>query len=311
MGANSKQGRNYRAALDGLILVALLGIAPLFFIGGPDWASSPLVKAAWNLGHILFFGLAVALVRPRRWLQGWRLWLTVSVIVLGLGVAIELVQDAGSRELDSHDLLRNLIGAWAALAWQKPSAKPLGHWLLRGLTTLLVMAELGLVTEVAIQQVGIERQMPQLYDFSSHDPSDYWSGNAYASDRHVSGGEQSLALNLDPGAYSGVWLENLAWDWRGYESLSLTFHNPEQTPVRLTLRVNDVAHDRGDNAHYDRFNHTLTIRPGRHEFSFALQQIAQAPRDRTMDMARVRRLGLFASGLEESRTVYLLGLTLE
>ena len=97
---------------------ASLLIAPFLFVGGPDWASGPLLKSAWNLGHILLFALLTLAVRPWQWLSGWRLWLAVTVVLLVLGIGIELIQGGHNRDMDGRDLLRNLIGSWLVIAWR-------------------------------------------------------------------------------------------------------------------------------------------------------------------------------------------------
>ena len=86
--------------------------------------------------------------------------------------------------------------------------------------------------------------------------------------------------------------------------------NPGQEPLTLTLRINDLAHDRGDNAYGDRFNTRLVLDPGANTFAINLDDVRNAPASRHMDMANVRRLGLFAVRLPAPRTVYLSDLRL-
>ncbi len=45
---------------------ASLLIAPFLFIGGPDWASGPLLRSAWNLGHLVLFALLTLAIGPWR-----------------------------------------------------------------------------------------------------------------------------------------------------------------------------------------------------------------------------------------------------
>ncbi|MGO1463131.1 MAG: hypothetical protein ACTHV7_12495, partial [Oleiphilaceae bacterium] len=93
-----------------------LALFPLFFIGGPDWATGLFYEAVWNLGHILFFFLITLLLQPQRKFGGWKLVTVTTVVVLVSGGLIELVQGRIGREVDWHDMLRNLVGAWLALA---------------------------------------------------------------------------------------------------------------------------------------------------------------------------------------------------
>jgi len=295
--------------------VATLLIAPFLFIGGPDWSSGPVYKSAWNLGHILLFALLTIAVRPWQWLQGWRLWLLVTGALLATGILIEAIQYGDNREADWRDLLRNLIGSWLVLAWRplflKETRITAGNWLLAAFTTLMLLVELGSVARIAGQQIEINHQLPVLYDFRRDNPGAFWSGPITTSTAHTQQGSKSLKISLGTETYSGVSLDNFPSDWRGFSRLTLTLFNPGDGPLPMTLRINDVEHDRGQNAYSDRFNASLDLQPGFNTFTIPLATIEQAPAQRPMMMNEVRRLGLFATRLPEPRTVYLLALALD
>ncbi len=295
-------------------LLSLL-IIPFLFIGGPDWSSGPVYKSAWNLGHILLFALLTLAVRPWQWLQGWRLWLAVTGVLLATGMVIELLQYGYGRDMDWRDLVRNLIGSWLVLAW-RPLVFPqnratAGNWLMVAVTTLLLLAELATTAQVAARQFQMNRQLPALYDFQRDQPAPFWSGAIASSTAHALDGSKSLKIDLGTETYSGVSLNNFPSDWRGFATLSLALFNPDSRPLSITLRINDVAHDRSDNAYSDRFNFRLDLEPGTNIYTISLATIEQAPEQRSMDMNNVRRLGLFATRLPEPRTVYLLALALD
>lgn len=294
--------------------VATLLIVPFLFIGGPDWSSGPVYKSAWNLGHILLFALLTLAVRPWQWLEGWRLWLLVTGVLLATGVLIEVIQYGHNREADWRDLLRNLVGSWLVLAWRplflKEARTTAGNWLLVSFTTLLLLVELGSVARIAAQQFQMNRQLPALYDFRREDAGAFWSGPITTATAHALEGSKSLKISLGTDPYSGVSLDNFPSDWRGFSRLTLTLFNPGTRPLPMTLRINDVQHDRGENAYSDRFNIRLDLQPGINTFTIPLAAIEQAPAQRPMTMSEVRRLGLFATRLPEPRTVYLLELTL-
>ncbi len=295
--------------------VTALFIVPFLFIGGPDWSSGPVYKSAWNLGHILLFALLTIAVRPWRWLQGWRLWLAVTGVLLATGLVIELLQYGHNREVDWRDLLRNLIGSWLIIAWRplffSGNRKNAGSVLVATLTTLLLVSELGTTAQVAARQFQMNRQLPALYDFQREEPSPFWSGPLTPSEAHAPEGSKSLKINLGTETYSGVSLHNFPSDWREFTTLSLTLFNPDSRPLSVTVRINDVEHDRGDNAYSDRFNLRLDVEPGVNTFTIPLATIEQAPDQRPMDMSEIRRLGLFATRLPEPRSVYLLALALD
>ncbi|WP_296930361.1 succinyl-CoA synthetase subunit beta [uncultured Marinobacter sp.] len=294
---------------------ASLLITPFLFVGGPDWASGPLLKSAWNLGHILLFALLTVAIRPWRWLAGWRLWLGVTAVLLAVGIGIELIQGEHNRDVDGRDLLRNLIGGWLIIAWRpvvlpgtRASAR---QYLLAATATLLLCFELGNTGLVAARQWQVHHQLPLLYDFSHQNPEPFWSGNPAVSANHAVNHPRSLKIALSTETYSGISLNNLPSDWRDFERLVITLFNPSTEPLALTLRINDVAHDRSDHAYNDRYNTRLILEPGFNTFTRNLADVENAPSDRTMDMSRIRRMGLFAVRLPEPRTVYLSDLRLD
>lgn len=301
--------------LQWLAGAAFLLTAPFLFIGGPDWASGPLLKSAWNFGHIVLFASLTLAVRPWQWFSGWRLWFAVTVALLAAGLVIEVLQYGLDRNMSARDLWRNLIGGWLIIAWQpmirrRSGATP-GNRAMAVLVTLLLCIELGATGVVAARQWQVHHQLPSLYDFRRDNPRPFWAGNLSVSGQYADNGRYSLRIELGTETYSGISLDNLPPDWTGYQRLSLTLFNPAPEPLKLTLRINDVAHDRGSNAYSDRFNASFNLAPGRNTYSWTLDAVANAPETRPMDMTGIRRLGLFAVRLPAPRTVYLLDVRLE
>ncbi|MCM0612845.1 succinyl-CoA synthetase subunit beta [Marinobacter sediminum] len=298
-----------------LAVVGVLFIAPLLFIGGPEWTASPLYKSAWNLGHIGLFAIFTFALQPWRRLRGWSMWLAMTTVVLLAGILIEVLQSGLNRQADWHDVLRNLIGTWLVLAWQPYLSRQPREYsqsrTLAALSALLLVVELGSTGLVAIRQFQVSHQLPMLYDFQQEDPAPFWSGRLTPSISHARNHSQSLRINLGTETYSGVSLNNLPADWRGYKKLVITLYNPGPEALKLTLRVNDVEHDLGENAYNDRYNTRLILEPQFSTFTLDLGDIKSAPAHRSMDMDNVRRLGLFATRLSEPETVYLLELRLE
>ncbi|MEX1057719.1 MAG: hypothetical protein WED11_08300, partial [Natronospirillum sp.] len=120
-----------------------------------------------------------------------------------------------------------------------------------------------------------------------------------------------LRIDMGTTRYSGANLIRLPTDWRGYEALTFRLFNPDNQGLTFSLRINDRAHDRGAQAYANRFNVRLEVPPGWSTHRFALTDIARAPAARTMDMHQISQLGLFASELDQPRTVYLTDLRLQ
>jgi hypothetical protein len=286
-----------------LATAGLLCLFPLFFVGGPGWSDGPLIQAAWNLGHPIFFGLLTLTVRPWRFLSGWRLWVTASSAVLILGAGVELAQSLDSRDMDGQDIFRNLTGLWAVLAlrtwagFEQPVR--LRDWGIRAVALGLLAIDPISVSSIAVQQVQIHRGLPDLYDFGHNHPGRFWRGNVMNSTGENCGSiaENPLSIALTTRRFSGASLDNLPADWRGYEQLAFVLWNPQGYSIPLTLRINDLAHEQGRNVYTDRFNRTFQIRPGVNRIQQDLNAVATAPTDRKMDMDDVRRLMLFTSNL--------------
>jgi hypothetical protein len=296
-------------------LISLM-VTPLLFIGGPDYSSGPLIRSAWNLGHIALFALVTLAIRPWRFARGWKLWAGVTAGILLLGTAIELIQGMTGRVMDPRDLVRNLLGCWLVLGFQPVLMRSPGRsartTLMAALVTLLLLVETSTTAQVAMRQFHVHRLLPALYDFQTTGLWAFWNGDVAATTVPAGDGDQAaVAVNLDTGVYSGAFLNNFPGDWRGYDRLIVELYNPSETPLDLTLRIHDLTHDRGRQIYADRFNTQLALDPGNNRFEIDLARIASAPAQRPMDMSEVRRIGLFAARLPEPRTIYLTGLRLE
>lgn len=297
-----------------LALAGIVLIAPFFFIGGPGWTDGPLYKSAWNLGHILFFALLTLAVQPWRFWTGWKLWGLSTLAVLLVGLGIELLQYGTSRQMDWQDLLRNLIGLWFILAISPGGSASRrsgpGTWSLRIAIAALLVTEAGATAAVALQQYRVSQLLPALYDFSQADPSPFWNGAIAPADPATSA-QDGLKLSLSTTRYSGATLHNFPGDWRGYGHLVMSLYNPQDHPLHLTLRINDIQHDQGDNDYSDRFNTRLTLSPGPNSVQLDLDRIRNAPANRSMDMHEIRRVMLFTTGLAAPKTIYLRDLRLK
>lgn len=302
--------------LQALFAVLLTVIFPLFFVGGPDWASSSLIKAFWDLGHILFFGLFTLSYQLLRGVGGARQAVGVSIAVLILGMMIETFQSFIGREVSWADVMGNLTGAWLVMAWRKSTRRATKGrrvvvWLCRGASLFLLVAYLLPVFSQAHQQVRLASQFPLLTDFDDPASIRNWTGDLKLAHNFSLRAVPGMAFMLHPGRYSGAFLNRLHGDWSAYRQLSLSLFNPGATTVSLTLRINDLQHDRGSNAYNDRFNETIIVKPGWNRYEIQLEDVASAPSSRRMDMTRIRRLGLFTSKVQESRTVFLTELRLK
>jgi hypothetical protein len=185
-------------------------------------------------------------------------------------------------------------------------------WPLRLIVAALLAAEIGATARVAIQQYHVSQLLPALYDFRQPDPSPFWDGViAPVTDHAIDAHKRALRISLSTAHYSGVSLHNLPEDWRDYDRLVIDLYNPQDHPLPMILRINDMEHDLGDNNYNDRFNTRLPLTPGPNQFKLDLDRIKAAPESRSMNMQTIRRLILFTVALPEPKTLYLRDIRLE
>jgi hypothetical protein len=116
---------------------------------------------------------------------------------------------------------------------------------------------------------------------------------------------------VEPNPPSPRSVHNLPEDWRDYDRLVIDLYNPQDHPLPMILRINDMEHDLGDNDYNDRFNTRLPLIPGPNQFKMELDRIKAALESRSINMQSIRRLILFAVALPEPKTLYLRDIRLE
>lgn len=314
-----------------LLALILIVLCPFFFIGGPGPSDTPLFRALWDCGHIVFFGLLAALLVQKFSLVGWRSWLALSLIVFVLGGAIEIVQAHTGRNGSWEDLLRDLTGIWLGLFFVQGRQ----YWLWFGRLFALGFVGVNLYTVAwsAASLFYAYEHFPQLADFESPLAMQGLSANGVRdkllrnkegkviageqaqanqlkthierSTDYASSGAYGLRIQLSTQRYSGVAFSPMLHNWSGYSYLEFDLYNPAQVPLAVLVRVSDKQHDTGNNAFTDRFNRYSNILPGWNHITIKLEDIARAPKDRRMNMQEITSLVMFANRLREPQLLYL------
>jgi len=284
------------------LLALLCGAFPLFFWGGPDWVSPPLICAFWDLGHVAFFSVLLMFVQRFRAFDLPRQWLMISLICVVAGALIEFIQQFVGRDASAADVYRDLVGVWLGLFWGQRANRRI--WIMRSLALLLTLPSAWQIMQAANAHWQAQRNFPLLAGFEDRAELLRLGGQGqFSADRHTQG-QQSFKVTLDTVQYSGTGINKLLGDWRGYETLVMDIYIPDTEYLALVLRVSDFTHDRGDNDYYDRFNRQLVLVPGWNQVRIAVKDIEQAPRARAMNLAEISHLGLFAVALPSPRIFY-------
>lgn len=289
--------------LSGLLI---LFVVPFFFVGGPDASSSLLLKNVWNFGHIFFFAVFMLLVQSYRPLLRWQEWLMVTLLAIGLGIAIEFVQRFVGRDSSWDDVLHNLFGVWLGLFWgQKPTRLV---WMLRFVCILLIAPAFWLVVYSGIADIVMRKQFPLINSFESN----YEMAHVQNNPRRVNTspdnllhthGDYGLQVVLSTKKYAGLRLVSYG-DWSGYKLLQMDFYNPDSEPLELVLKISDAHHDLGKNRFNDRFNRALILMQGWNQVQIDLEDVRTAPLGRVMQMNQIRGVEVFAVQLSVPRKFY-------
>jgi hypothetical protein len=273
----------------GLILaLALAAMAALLLLPLPmegamrSWPA--LMHEVENLGHPLGFALLAHLAlahlrQPGRVPAARRPYWSVMGGALVLGFGTEALQRLVGRDSSWLDLANDLLGAgFALLLHARKDARERGA---SGgnaqLTTAIVVAFLaiGPFLWTAAAYLYRMQQMPVL-----------WKADSALFARFSHSTERN---------YPGLNIKEPAMDWTGHDSLVIDLRNLRGTPLRITVRVHDRAHDMTpDQPHEDRFNQSWELAPGAAQtLRIPLEAIRRAPQGRTMDMTAISGIVIF------------------
>jgi len=328
MVADSQPGpiRNQRFFL----LAAVALIALVLGVSLPAWPK--IFGVLNNFAHAPVFGvfalIVLRLIRTRRSFAVVRAsgYGIAFVIAIGAGGLVEFVQIFTDRDADLVDLGTDALGAGCALGIAAAFDSQLWRDKIRLAGRVAALA-LGLccglwalfpVGQAVVAYVDRATTFPVVARFSS--PRDLYfigSGTARLSLQPLParwarpGDDLSLRVDFTAPVWPGMSHDEPEPDWRGYPTLVLDVINPDETPLRLTVRVHDVAHDQ---RYEDRFNRAFEVPPAnRVALRIPMSDILAGPVGRPLDLAHVAGIVLFESSGAASigRYFYLTRIWLE
>ncbi len=285
----------------------------LLFWGGPGYSSARSFQQAWNLGHIACFFFWAYALGTTAWFKGksspWQ-WFWTVFLTVTFGGAIELLQRDTHRMADLMDVARDLCGSLLALAWMRHRSNPPAGLERPVFLAAAVLATLAFCLPAAfavIDETMAKKQFPLLADFESPFELSRWSSEEphAITALHAFSGGHSLHVSLSTTPYSGIFLDHFPGNWQEYGALSFMVFNPSDEPLTLICRIHDQLHQDGEQTYADRFNRAYPIASGWNTLLIPLAEVAAAPKDRSMDLSRIRGVGLFATRLSAPRQIYL------
>lgn len=273
-----------------------------------------------NLGHIgalfivwvFIFNLFPRFTR----LSTTRLFLVVMATTMIAAELIEIIQGWIGRDDEWQDVWDSGVGALLAFTLFSIQTRQLSRWprlAWRSLALIALVVVPWSIWSALTDEVMLRRQFPILCDFSTPFELSRWHADAAAirlADKNRAG-RQYLDAAFRPAPYSTISLKYFYRDWRGYGHIVFDLTNPERTDLRLKLRMHDHLHKRHHFAFNDRFNRTLTLKPGRQLVSIALVDVLNAPATRKMDLRHMADISLFTIHSRSYHHLYLHKIYLE
>jgi VanZ family protein len=297
-----------------ILYLLLLITGSLFFLGGFDYYSPRSYKRIWDQGHVFFYTILCIVL-----LQSWNFirnknctiqlfWLTLLTILSGS--LIELIQIKFARLTELGDLWRDFLGCLFGLSFFSDSCKKISKrylLIIRLTVILLLIIELILPFTAIVDEIVAKKQFPVLSKFETPFESERWESEkpAIRTSEQVYEGKYACKFNLDTTQYSGFTLRYFPGNWEGYDKLHFALFNPLTSPLSVTCRIHDWEHIQNKEPYQDRFNRRLLLQPGWNSIQIFLEEVKNAPHNRTMNMKQIMNLCIFATRLSQPLEIYI------
>lgn len=316
---------------NNIAVLSLLALAPLLFttISGQ---STLLEKRLWDFGHVPFFMLLSYAFLPyvkhniQRSKRPLLVVVQVSFFIIIMAAGVELVQLAVGRTASFSDLRKDILGIIITFqAYLLLTGVLDKKWKLSWLFTVLwCLFELYPVSESVLDRWRVVESIPNLATFETKTELLRWNKGVYERiaskalalpniiaqhPEEIKNHVLKIALNTNH--YTGIVADGLFRDWSGYKALQFDIYNPNDFLLHLNVKVEDeAAMVRGSMTHGNRYNGIYKLTSGFNRIQVSLQEIANGPSERKMDLSAIHRLSLFFSHLSESSFIYLDDVTL-
>ncbi len=292
--------------------VALLFVAMAsFLVFVPILGNSPFELHLQNFGHIPLFGcisLGFLSVFRKAWSFDIRVQYLLAFSAAALaGLAVEIIQVPLPRDAGFDDLLRNFAGAACFLGFRfsfekgvdlfenTKFARRVIRW-----TPVFVVLVLALPTlRSGFFSLILLEKFPVITDFESaasrslpdpnqnlirfEPPPRHWLSN---KSEHV------LSVSFDRrNEYPGFEISLPIGKWSEHQRLCVEIYSSLDSAVSIIIKVAD-AHHSGD--YRDRYTSSFRVKPGANSIVIPLEEIANAPVSRKLDLSLVRWIEIFS-----------------
>jgi hypothetical protein len=252
-------------------------------------------------------------------------WFAIAVALL-LGTLVELLQLVTGGDTSLDDILRDALGAVAAVGFfalvdSRVRAQPLHRpvrcagLLVGSVCTAILIAPLAITTAAYLQR---HHRFPTLVDFSS--PLSTYFLAVYSTvtvareelPNGMTGGAQrviGLHTRIAGKNWWGIALREPYPDWRGYEQLALDLANPTDVPLLLRVQIRDRHQRRERQSGYRR---SIEIAPhSRRTWTIPLAHLASGEGTARVNTAIVSSIVLSRHPANQATEFYVLRIWLD
>ncbi len=297
-------------------LLGLVTLATWLLLGRPP-DDTLLWNAVFDIGHIVLFAVATALVRQMLrtvWPDGAE-WIAVAwtcAIVSGLAVLSEVVQVMDpTRHPSAGDVVRDLLGAGFYLTGRALLVQPATRVAAVGLVAAMTLSFAAALSPLAgVRAVYRERDraFPTLLAFGH---SAWERALVLTSAIEEAPCDQSAAtvpcegfvdVTFYPDVFAGYEIREVAPNWSAYDHIALCIILPHGNgPLELVVRARDRTQVRNE---ADGSEVVVELEPGLNAVSIPLSTFTTAS-TRPVSLTQMRRLAVFMTGLTNSSRLKL------
>ncbi|MBU0993958.1 MAG: hypothetical protein KJ737_15800 [Proteobacteria bacterium] len=283
------------------------------FIGGPNYYSGRVFTQAWSLGHIFAFCLWTYILTVNwKYLANEtyiKQCLIIFCLVFFVGSLIEIIQIKFNRTACIADVIRDLKGSALSIAFLAPARRTISKAILRFAQLSVVLIIIFEIYPLAItisDEVISKLQFPLIAGFETPFETSRLSNSKLKRDGSVAiEGKYSLKVPLTKKKYSGVGFKYFPKNWKGYNYFHMSIYQTSANNINVTLKIYDLIHAKTGRNYNDRYSKNIELKRGWNNIQVPLQEIVNAPIDRTMDLNHIHAFGVHAIDPSGKDVIYI------
>ena len=289
-----------------LTTVVVLMVAGLLFL--PIAADNLWWREVFNSGHtalflVISFVLYFWLLSTFPFLSAGIMYLTVLLLMLLLGIAIELIQSGLHREASMDDLYKDFYGIISGLGFVMFVRQKNARNRILSFVFSLAFLFFGVSSlfQLGWHYAQRDSAFPVLVDFDKNWLASFVRFNNTELLGHANtertDNEKFYRLRFDVAQYPGVSIIEPEENWSDFNKLHFDVYSDNASDIEMVLRIHDQLHTQ---AYSDRFNKVYVIRHGLNEIDVNLSDVRKAPLNRELDLMNITGVKFFLINLETS-----------